>query len=275
MTVGSAADLVGFALMLAAAGAATGFLSGLFGIGGGAVAVPVLYEMFRWLDVSDEVRLQLALGTSLAVMIPTTWQSARHHAAKGSLDRVALKRLAGPIVAGTAIGGLVAGAAPADVFRAVWVLFATAMCAKLVVGTGRWRLGETLPASYGVELYGVFVGLFSTLLSIGGGVFITTLLTLYGKPVREAVGTGAGVGPLIAVPGTIAFIWAGWGTVGLPPYTLGYVNLLGVALVVPASVLAAPLGVRLAHRVKQRTLELMLAAFLASVGSRFLYALVT
>jgi len=275
MTVGSAADLVGFALTLAAAGAATGFLSGLFGIGGGAVAVPVLYEMFRWLDVSDEVRLQLALGTSLAVMIPTTWQSARHHAAKGSLDRVALKRLAGPIVAGTAIGGLVAGAAPADVFRAVWVLFATAMCAKLVVGTGRWRLGETLPASYGVELYGVFVGLFSTLLSIGGGVFITTLLTLYGKPVREAVGTGAGVGPLIAVPGTIAFIWAGWGTVGLPPYTLGYVNLLGVALVVPASVLAAPLGVRLAHRVKQRTLELMLAAFLASVGLRFLYALVT
>lgn len=275
MTVGSAADLVGFALMLAAAGAATGFLSGLFGIGGGAVAVPVLYEMFRWLDVSDEVRLQLALGTSLAVMIPTTWQSARHHAAKGSLDRVALKRLAGPIVAGTAIGGLVAGAAPADVFRAVWVLFATAMCAKLVVGTGRWRLGETLPASYGVELYGVFVGLFSTLLSIGGGVFITTLLTLYGKPVREAVGTGAGVGPLIAVPGTIAFIWAGWGTVGLPPYTLGYVNLLGVALVVPASVLAAPLGVRLAHRVSQRTLELMLAAFLASVGLRFLYALVT
>jgi uncharacterized membrane protein YfcA len=275
MTVGSAAELVGLALALAAAGAATGFLSGLFGIGGGAVAVPVLYEMFRWLDVSDEVRMQLALGTSLAVMIPTTWQSARHHASKGSLDRVALKRLAGPIVAGTAIGGLVAGSAPADVFRAVWVLFAAAMCAKLVAGTGRWRLGETLPASYGVELYGVFVGLFSTLLSIGGGVFITTLLTLYGKPVREAVGTGAGVGPLIAVPGTIAFVWAGWGTVGLPPYTLGFVNLLGVALVVPASVLAAPLGVHLAHRVKQRTLELMLAAFLASVGLRFLYALVT
>jgi uncharacterized membrane protein YfcA len=275
MTAWLSADLIGLALALAAAGAATGFLSGLFGIGGGAVAVPVLYELFRALDVSDEFRMQLALGTSLAIMIPTTLQSARHHAAKGSLDREVLKRLAGPVVVGTVLGGLVAGAAPADLFRAVWVLFATAMCVKLVIGTARWRLGDKLPASYGVELYGTFAGLVSTLLSIGGGVFVTTLLTLYGKPVREAVGTGAGVGPLIAIPGTLAFIWAGWGVVGLPPYTLGYVNLLGAALVVPASVLAAPLGVRLAHHVKQRTLELMLAAFLASVGLRFLYALAT
>ncbi len=266
-------ELVLLGMALVASGAAMGFLSGFFGIGGGAVAVPVLYELFRLTGVPEDVRMQLSVGTSLAVMIPTTLRSAMAHRAKGSLDMDVLRRLAVPLLAGVGLGVWVARFAPADLLRVVWVLFAAGMCWKLVFGRASWRLGADLPRSWGVEAYGVFVGLVSTLLSIGGGAFIAMLLTLYGRPITQAVGTSAGFGPLIALPATIGFIWAGWNAPGLPPLSLGFVSLIGAALTIPASVLAAPLGVKAAHGIARRTLELWFAAFLGLIGLRFLIAL--
>jgi len=267
-------ELILLGVALVASGAAMGFLSGFFGIGGGAVAVPVLYELFRLTGVPEDVRMQLAVGTSLAVMIPTSLRSAMAHRAKGSLDLAVLRRLAVPLLLGVGLGVWVARFAPADLMRAVWVLFATIMCWKLVFGRASWRLGSDLPPSLGIEAYGAFVGMVSTLLSIGGGAFITMLLTLYGRPITQAVGTSAGFGPLIAVPATVGFIWAGWNAPGLPPLSLGFVSLIGVALTMPAGVLAAPFGVRAAHGIARRTLELLFAAFLGVIGLRFLIALV-
>lgn len=260
---------------LIASGLAMGFLSGFFGIGGGAIAVPALYELFRVAGVPDDIRMQIAVGTSLAIMIPTTLRSAFAHRARGSLDLEVVRRLAIPILVGVAVGTWVARSAPADLFRGVWVAFATAMCLKLLIAKENWRLGDDLPKGKGLEAYGVFVGLASTLLSIGGGAFVTMLMTLYGRSITQAVGTSAGIGPLIAVPGALGFAWAGWGMSGLPPLSLGFVSLIGAAVVIPASVLTAPLGVKAAHGLKRRTLELLFAAFLASVGGRFLYALVS
>lgn len=270
----SLSELLGLALALAAAGAAMGFLSGFFGIGGGSVVVPVLYEVFRVAGVPDDIRLQVAIGTSLAVMIPTTMRSAAAHKARGSLDMAVLRRLAVPVLLGVAAGTFVAGAAPAELFYLVWVVFAVTMCIKLLFAKQSWRLGADLPKGPGFEVYGGFVGIASTLLSIGGGTFVTLLMTLYNRPITQAIGTSAGVGPLVAVPGALGFIWAGWGAAGLPPMSLGYVSLVGAALVIPASVLAAPLGVRAAYGVTRRTLELCFAAFLATVGLRFLIALI-
>jgi uncharacterized protein len=119
------------------------------------------------------------------------------------------------------------------------------------------------------------VGAISTLISIGGGSFITALLRFYGRPIERAVATSAGIGPLIAIPGALGFVWAGWGTSGMPPLTFGYVNLVGIAALVPASVIAAPWGVRVAHGIPRRALEIALAALLASIGLRFLVGLLS
>jgi uncharacterized membrane protein YfcA len=271
----SSSELMFLGVSLVASGLAMGFLSGFFGIGGGAIAVPALYELFRVAGVPDDIRMQIAVGTSLAIMIPTTLRSAMAHRAKGSLDLAVVKRLALPVLLGVAAGTWVARSAPADLFRAVWVVFATAMSLKLLIAKESWRLGDDLPKGKGLEAYGVFVGLASTLLSIGGGAFVTMLMTLYGRSITQAVGTSAGVGPMIAVPGAIGFAWAGWGMAGLPPLSLGFVSLIGAAIVIPASVFAAPFGVRAAHGIPRRTLELLFAAFLATIGGRFLYALLT
>jgi uncharacterized membrane protein YfcA len=110
-------------------------------------------------------------------------------------------------------------------------------------------------------------------MSIGGGVFVTALMTVYGQPIQRAVAISSGFGPLIAIPGALAFVWAGWGAAGLAPGSLGYVNLLGALLIIPTSVAAAPLGVRIAHGISRRKLELAFALFLMTVGLRFLLSL--
>jgi uncharacterized protein len=147
------------------------------------------------------------------------------------------------------------------------------MALKLFLGRQDWRLGDEIPGHPFRRLYGGFVGLVSTLMSIGGGVFITALMTLYGQPIQRAVATSSGFGPLIAIPGALGFVWAGWGAAGLPPGSLGYVSLLGALLIIPTSVAAAPLGVRLAHGISRRTLELAFALFLLIVSIRFLFSL--
>lgn len=268
-------ELAGLAAALIASGLLMGFLAGLFGIGGGGVVVPVLYELFRLAGVPEDVRMHLSVGTSLAIIIPTSLRSMAAHRAKGSLDVGVVNRLAVPVVLGVLAGILIAKNAPGDLFKIVWVGFSAAMAGKLIFGKESWRLGAEIPRSRLVEAYGALVGFLSTLLSIGGGAFISMLLTLYGRPITQAVGTSSGFGPLIAVPGALGFIWAGWNAGGLPPLSLGYVSLIGAALVIPTSVWAAPWGVKAAHGISRRSLELAFAAFLLLIGGRFLYALLT
>jgi uncharacterized membrane protein YfcA len=263
-------ELILLALALLAAGVVTGFLAGLLGIGGGGIAAPVLYEVFGAIGIDPEVRMHLAVGTTLAVMAPTTIRSFLAHKARGGVDMTALRRLGPAVVVGVLLGAAIARFAPGTALKALWVIFATAMSVKLLFGRDDWRLGDDLPASLLVELYGVFVGAVSTLLSIGGGAFVTMLLTLYGRPIRTAVGTSAGIGTLIALPGALGLVWAGWGRSGLPPLSLGYVSLIGAALLIPASVLTAPYGARVAHGISRRALELAFAALLTTVGLRFL-----
>ena len=269
----SAGNLALLAAGLVAGGLVMGFLAGLFGIGGGGVIVPVLYELFRLLAVPDETRMQLAVGTSLAVIAPTALRALSAHRAKGAVEVAVVRRLGLWVVLGVGLGIALARLAPGSLFKWVWVIFSIAMVAKLVLAREDWRLGAEFPRSPLIGAYGVLVGFLSTLLSIGGGAFISTLMMLYNRPITTAVGTSSAFGPLIAIPGAIGFGWAGWGQAGLPPLSLGYVNLLGVALVVPLSVLAAPYGVRAAHGIPKRALELAFAAFLGLVGLRFAWSL--
>jgi uncharacterized membrane protein YfcA len=265
-----ASELALLIVALLVAGVVAGFLAGLLGIGGGGVLVPVLYEVFRVLGVDESVRMHLVLGTTLAIILPTSLKSFAGHRARGTVDMALLKRVAPWIVAGVVLGTLTVKASSGDVLKWVWVVAAGLIAIKMAFGREDWRLADRLPPSPWPQFGALLIGIVSTLMSIGGATFVVPLLTLYGQSIITAVSTASGVGPLIALPGVIGFAWAGWGTSGLPPLSVGYVNLLGMAIVAPLSVWAAPYGVRLAHRIPRRTLELAFAAFLASISIRFL-----
>ena len=260
--------------MLLCGGLVMGVLAGLLGIGGGGIMVPILYELFSATGVDEAVLMHLCIGTSLAVIMPTSLRSFFLHKAKGAVDMDIIRSMALPVVVGVVIGTLVARYANSVILTSIWAGAATMMALKMFFGRESWKLGDDIPGNPGRAIYGFFIGAISTLMSIGGGAFVTMMMTLYGRPIHQAVGTSSGFGPMIAIPGTLGFIWAGWGVAGLPPGSLGYVSLLSVAIIVPVSVLAAPLGVRMAHGFSRRRLELFFAAFLALVAARFFWTLV-
>jgi uncharacterized membrane protein YfcA len=266
----SAGGLTILVAALLAAGLLTGFLSGLLGIGGGGILVPVLYEVFSALDIPFDIRMHVTLGTAIAVVAPTTFRSFRGHMARGTTDAAVLRRLGPWMVVGVLLGILTVKASSTELLQWLWVAFGTTMGLKMALGRDDWRLGNALPLGVGAGLFTMAVGFVSVLLSIAGAAFMVTFMTLYGRPLLQAVGTSAGFGPLIAIPGVIGYVWAGWGVPGTPPLSLGYVSLLGAAVIIPASFLAVPWGVKVAHGISRRRLELAFAAFLAVVVARFL-----
>lgn len=254
-------------------GTATGFLAGLLGIGGGAILVPIIYEAFTLIGVDESIRMQMVLGTVLGIIAPTAMRSFQAHYARGAVDTSVLWRLGPWVIAGVVLGVLVAKGASSRVLQGIWVVCGGLMALKMAFGRDDWRLGNALPKGWASEIVGFFIGMFSALMSVGGGAFMTTFLTLYGRPILPAVATSAGFGPLIAIPGVLGFIWAGWSDPNVPALSLGYVNLLAVGLVIPSSLLTAPLGVRVAHAFTRRQLELAFAAFLGVVVIRFAFSL--
>jgi uncharacterized membrane protein YfcA len=276
-------ELVELALMLVAVGAVSGFFAGVFGIGGGAILVPVFYECFRLAGVPLEVRMPLCIGTSLAIIIPTSISSFRAHYARGAVDMAILRAWLIPIVIGVVAGGITARYAPERLFKIVFVCVAWTAAARLIFGRASWKLGDEFPQGPLMKAYGFVVGLLSTLMGVGGGLFLNLLMTFYGRPIHQAVATSSALAVLISIPGAIGYVYAGWPVAAhYPdvtalqfPFALGYVSLIGALLVMPTSLLVAPLGVRVAHAMSKRTLEMAFGSYLFIVGSRFVISLVS
>jgi uncharacterized protein len=269
-----AGEMVLLAAAVICAGVVTGLLAGLLGVGGAAITVPVLYEVFRYLEVPDEVRMQLCVGTSLAVIIPVSLRSYFAHRAKAAVLNDVLRMWIVPVVIGVVCGAAIAFVAPSALFKIVFVVVGVLIGTKLVFGREDWRLGDDLPARPITLAVGYLIGLLSSLMGIAGGSLSTLFLTLYGKSIHVAVATSSGLGIWIALPGAIGYMIAGWPQMHLlPPLSIGYVSLIGLVLFAPASVLAAPLGARLAHRMSRRKLEIAFAIFLLAASLRFLISL--
>lgn len=267
------AELAPFAAGLLAAGIIAGLLAGLLGVGGGIVVVPVLYHVFTLLGIDEAVRMHLAVGTSLATIVPTSIRSLRAHAAKGAVDFDLLRSWAVPVLIGVLSGAAIAAWVSGAALTAIFATIALVVAANMAFGKETWRLGDRLPpapAQWGMA--GTIGGL-SAMMGIGGGTFAVTLLTLYGRSIHRAVATSAGLGLIISVPGVAGFMAAGWGEPLLPPFSLGYVNLIGFALIVPATVLAAPWGANLAHAISRKALTRAFALFLALTSLRMFYGL--
>jgi uncharacterized membrane protein YfcA len=267
-------ELLLLAALIAAGGFITGILAGLFGIGGGALIVPVLYEVFGALGVSDEVRFQLCVGTSIAIIVPTNVLSFLTHRDKGAVMMDVVRAWALPAVAGVAIGSVVAAFASAAVLKLAFVLVGSVIAFKLLLGRDTWRLADDLPGRGGMTAYGVFIGLAASLMGISGGSIANMILTLHGKSMHKAVATSAGLGVPITVAGTIGYILAGLPQQSLmPPLSLGFVSLIGFALMAPVSSFTAPYGARLAHALSKRRLEIAFGCFLLIVCVRFVASL--
>jgi uncharacterized protein len=268
-------ELAPVILGLLAGGVATGFLAGVFGVGGGAIIVPVIYSVFGLMAVPEEVRMPLAVGTSLAVIIPTSIQSFRTHLAKGAVDMSILRIWAVPVVLGVVAGSMVARFAPASLFKLVFVVVAGFSAMRLLFGSSRWVLATELPSTLVMRLYGVLIGVLSALMGIGGGQLSSLFMTFYGRPIHQAIATSSGLGVLISIPGALGFVVAGWPQMAkLPPLSLGYVSLIGIALIAPVSAFVAPYGARMAHRLPKRKLEVAFGIFLLLVSARFLWSIV-
>ncbi len=265
--------LLQLALALMATGVIAGILAGLLGVGGGIVIVPVLFQMFAFIGIPTELRMHLAVGTSLTTVVATSIVSARAHYRRGAVDVALLKSwwlwiLIGTL-AGTAVAGLIRGA----VLSAVFATVALGVAVYMVATPPDFRLRDGLPRGLGKVLSAGLIGGFSAMMGIGGGTLAVPFMSACGYPVHRAVGTAAAIGFIIAVPATIGFAVAGWHEEALPQLSIGFVNLLGVALIAPLSTMMAPYGARIAHRLSPRGLRRAFALFLALTAARMYYGL--
>jgi uncharacterized membrane protein YfcA len=284
MTAGfDLAQLIELAVSLVLVGAFAGFFAGVFGIGGGAVLVPVFYECFRLVGVPVEVRMPLCIGTSLAVIIPTSIRSFRAHYLRGAVDMRIIRAWWIVIVIGVTAGSVIARYAPERLFKFVFVGVAWSAALRLLLAREGWRFGDDVPTGLLMKLYGFLIGLLSTLMGVGGGLFSNLLMTFYGRPIHQAVATSSALAVLISIPGVIGYIYAGWPAAAIYPdvtalqwpFALGYVSLNAALVVMPTSLVTAPLGVMAAHAMSKRTLEVAFGCYLFIVGGRFVISLAT
>lgn len=266
-------EIAGFAAAIAVSGVVSGLLAGVFGIGGGAVLVPVFYQVFGLLDVHESVRMHLSVGSSLAIIVPTAIRSFTSHRARGAVDMELLRAFAVPVPVGVVLASIAAAYISSEGLRIVFAVLAMLVALKLLFNRDSWRLGTELPRNPALSAVGVVIGFFSTLMGIGGGVLNNTFMTLYGRPMHQAVATSSGVGVLIGIPGTIGYVWAGWGERLLPVASTGFINWIAVALVIPIALLVTPYGVRLAHALDKRQLEIGFGLFCLFVSARFIVSL--
>src|SRR6266852_2788744 len=267
-------ELAILAAAVAGGGVVTGIMAGLFGIGGGAVIVPVLYEVFGAFGVAEDVRMQLCIGTSLAIIVPTTLRSYFTHRSKNlGLDDV-VRKWTLPAIAGVATGAAIAAVAPAAVFNAAFSGIAGVIAVKLLFGRESWRIADDLPRGPILRLFGYLIGLASSLMGVSGGSVANMIMMLYGKTIHTAVATSAGLGVPIALVGTIGFMLAGLPHQSLmPPLCIGYVSIVGFVVMAPISSYVAGFGAKLAHKTPRRRLEIIFGLFLAAMAARFIASL--
>lgn len=261
-------DLILLAVAMLVSGCIAGLFAGLLGVGGGIIIVPTMEVALSIVGVDPAIRMHIAVATSLAVIIPTSIASSRAHHRKNAVDIGLVKRWSLLVLFGALSGTYVAAQVHSRVLAAIFALFAFLIGIKMIVHQQDKPLYADVPVAPWVSLIPGGIGFFSSMMGIGGGTFSVMALTLFGKPIHNAVGTAALFGLLIAIPGTIGFVIAGWGNTALPPLSMGYVSLVGFALIAPATVLVAPVGARIAHGLSRDQLNLVFGLFLLVASIR-------
>lgn len=261
--------MVSVLAMYFAVGAVAGVLAGLLGVGGGLVIVPMLLACLVHQGVPGQMVMHLALGTSMASIMFTAVSSFWFHHRRGAVNWIVVKRIVLGIFIGTFLGSCLAAQLPTDYLKGFFIVFLYFVAFQMLTGR-KPAASRRLPGRLGMFGMGNMIGVVSSLVGIGGGSLSVPFMVWCNIPVHKAIGTSAAIGFPIAIAGTAGYIYNGWSTSDLPTYALGYVYLPALTGVVLASVLTAPLGVRLAHSLPVNKLKLLFAMLLLVVGTRML-----
>ncbi len=259
--------------MYLAVGVVAGILAGLLGIGGGLVIVPMLVFCFTLQGVSNESIMHLALGTSMASIIFTAVSSFMAHHRRGAVHWDIVKRITVGILTGTFLGSCIAARMSTEYLKGFFVLFLYYVASQMLTNR-KPKPSRGLPGLPGMFGAGNVIGVVSSLVGIGGGTLSVPFMVWCNIPVHHAIGTSAAIGFPIAIAGTVGYVVNGLRVSGLPELSIGYVYLPALFGIVAASVLTAPLGVRLAHSLPVDRLKRVFAVLLLIVGTRMFYDLV-
>lgn len=255
-------DLVMMLLALVGAGAIAGLVGGLFGVGGGTVLVPALFYAFSVLGVGGEHNLHVAIGTSLLTIVATSARSLKTHREHGAVDEVVLKTWTPWIAVGAMLGAFIAGGAPMSALALVYGVCLVLIAAQMGLLPERVTLRPDLPTGWGRRILATLIGTLSAMMGVGGGSFGGMTMTLCGRPIHQAVATSSGFGLAIGLVASLGYLVFGWGSVGVPPLTLGYINIPAAIVMGVLTGWTAPYGARLAHRLDRKILRKSFAIYL-------------
>lgn len=255
--------------ILLMSGAIAGMLAGLLGIGGGVIIVPIVTLLFDRHGLDHALAIKMALGTSLATIVVTATMSVFTHHRKGAVDWGLFRQMAPAVVVGSLLGAWMADWLPGDLLYVAFIVFLFAVSAQMALA----RVGahRDLPGAPAIAGVSAGVGMVSALMGVGGGALNVPFLSYCGVPVKRAIATAAAVGLPLALAATLGYVYGGLDEAGVPPYSVGYVSLPVFASVVAASLVFAPLGAILAHRLPDLLLRRLFAVFLFLLASRMAY----
>jgi len=256
-----------------AMGSVAGILAGLLGIGGGLVLVPMLVFGFTAQGVPYEIIMHLALGTSMAGIMFTALSSFMAHNRLGVVDWHIVRRIVPGILVGTFLGSCVAARLSTALLSVLFVAFVYYVAVQMIVDR-KPKPYRQLPGRSGMFCAGNVIGAVSSFIGIGGGALSVPFMVWCNVPMHRAIGTSAAIGFHIAIAGTAGYVYSGLHASNLPGFSLGYVYLPALGGLVCASMLTAPLGAWLAHRMSVKKLKLAFAVLLAVMGTRALIGLI-
>ena len=262
------------AIALLGTGVIAGLLAGLLGVGGGIVIVPVLYHVFTLLGIDETLKMHIAVGTSLATIVPTSIASSIAHYKKGNIDKNLVSQLIPGVLVGVIVGTYSSGLISSGALTIIFAVIALMVSGNMILGSKSVQISDRLPSRPGTTLIATCIGSLSALMGIGGGTLSVPILNAFKVPMHKAVGTGSALGILISIPGSAGFIYNGLGAENLPPLSIGYLNLIGFALITPTTMKMAPIGAEIGHKIDQNLLKKLFAVFLGLTSLKMFYALI-
>lgn len=255
-------------------GAVAGFLAGLLGIGGGVVLVPALFFGFTWLGYEEQHVMHMAVATAFAVNVPTALSSVRAHWKKEAVRADIIKKIAPGILLGVFISTYLASRMSGEMMQGIFAVCVMVMALSMLIHPERIRIADHIPKQPWPALSGTVMGGLATLMGIGGAIMTVPFMQIFGVSMHKAVGTASALGLTIAVPALVGYIFIGRDAANLPPFSFGYVNVMAWIIIIPVSVMAAPIGVALAHRLSVDRLRMVFSLYLVLVSLRMLYGVV-
>lgn len=256
-----------------AAGLAAGFLSGLLGIGGGLVLVPLFALLFSIQHVESALLMPLAMGTSLAAMLFTCVSSLRAHHARGAVDWSIVRRITPGIAIGSACGALLSSHMSGAALTCSFGIFAAVAATQMLFGY-KAPATRRLPGMSGLSALGAMMGVVSGLIGVGAATLAVPYLTWRSVSVRNAIGSSSALALPIAFAGAAGYMATGWEHPDLPAFTIGFVHIPALVCVVAASVLAAPIGAVVSHHLPTTLLRGLFAVGLYGLAGKMLFGLV-